>query len=212
MIQDWREHFANPKAWFGFVLLEPWITTGPLAEFRAAQLKSTTLPMVSYGSAIDIGDPQSPFGSVHPRHKQVPAHRLVLGALNLVYEQSTVAFIGPTPLSAVDRSTSTDLVVEILFTAATVDDGLELVQSSCPTNLGVDEALCSWFSIEDSAGKAHNATATLSLDKQSVLLAAPASGVQPVKASFGYSVWPVVTLYATNGLPSVPFVVDVRPK
>jgi len=68
MISDWRANFANPGAYFGFVLLEPWIG-GATGQFRDAQQAALALPMVSLGSAIDIGDPTSPFGSVHPRHK-----------------------------------------------------------------------------------------------------------------------------------------------
>ena len=45
MINSWRSYFANPTAFFGFVVLEPW-TGGAtdLPEFRVAQLGSLAVP------------------------------------------------------------------------------------------------------------------------------------------------------------------------
>lgn len=68
MIESWRAYFANPAAFFGFVVLEPWTGGAPdLPEFRDAQLGSLVLPYTGYAVATDIGDPTGPFGSVHPR-------------------------------------------------------------------------------------------------------------------------------------------------
>lgn len=44
---------------------------GAPPQMRDAQLTALKLPFVSFGSAVDIGDPTGPWGSVHPRHKQV---------------------------------------------------------------------------------------------------------------------------------------------
>ena len=45
--------------------------------------------------AIDLGDPQSPFGSVHTRDKQDVGVRLVRSARAIVYKDSTVYYQGP---------------------------------------------------------------------------------------------------------------------
>ena len=44
--------------------------------------------------AIDLGDPTSPSGSIHPRNKQTVAQRLLAGALNIVYGKN-ISFQGP---------------------------------------------------------------------------------------------------------------------
>ncbi len=45
--------------------------------------------------AIDLGDPTSPYGSVHPRDKQDVGSRLFRAGLAVVYGDSTVKYKGP---------------------------------------------------------------------------------------------------------------------
>ena len=53
--------------------------------------------------AIDLGDPDSPYGSVHPRDKQDVGNRLVRSARAVVYNDLKVDFQGPLAESAVLR-------------------------------------------------------------------------------------------------------------
>lgn len=46
---------------------------------------------------MDLGDRDSPFGSVHPRDKQTVAYRLHLGARAVVYGEKNLIFQGPLP-------------------------------------------------------------------------------------------------------------------
>jgi hypothetical protein len=57
----------------------------PLAELRHAQLAALALEHVGYASAIDLGDPTSPYGDVHFRHKQLVSRRAVSAALSLAF-------------------------------------------------------------------------------------------------------------------------------
>ena len=50
--------------------------------------------------AIDLGDPKSPFGSVHPRDKQDVGTRLSMGARSVVYNDTTVYYLGMMPQTA----------------------------------------------------------------------------------------------------------------
>ena len=50
--------------------------------------------------AIDLGDPTSPHGSIHPRDKQDVGARLVLSARAITYKDSTVYYQGPLADSA----------------------------------------------------------------------------------------------------------------
>ena len=53
--------------------------------------------------AIDLGDPTSPFGSVHPRDKQDVGIRLTMGAMSVVYNDTDVYYLGMLPQSAKTR-------------------------------------------------------------------------------------------------------------
>ena len=55
--------------------------------------------------AMDLGDPQSPFGSVHPRDKQDVGDRLVRSGRAVVYNDSSVYYQGPLAESAKMRYT-----------------------------------------------------------------------------------------------------------
>lgn len=50
--------------------------------------------------AMDLGDPDSPYGSVHPRDKQDVAARLVLSAKAVAYNDEMEDFQGPLAESA----------------------------------------------------------------------------------------------------------------
>ena len=50
--------------------------------------------------AIDLGDPTSPFGSVHPRDKQDVGARLAVGARAVVFNDTDVYYLGMMAQSA----------------------------------------------------------------------------------------------------------------
>ena len=54
--------------------------------------------------AIDLGDPTSPYGSVHPRDKSDVGLRLSIGARAVVYKDSTANYLGMLPQKAMIRS------------------------------------------------------------------------------------------------------------
>ncbi len=45
--------------------------------------------------AMDLGDPTSPYGSVHPRDKQDVGARLVLAGRSVAYGDHSVYYTGP---------------------------------------------------------------------------------------------------------------------
>ena len=53
--------------------------------------------------AMDLGDPQSPFGSIHPRDKQDVGARLVLSSRAVVYKDESLYSQGPLAQSATMR-------------------------------------------------------------------------------------------------------------
>jgi sialate O-acetylesterase len=206
LVTQWQKDFAGPSGgpppWFGFVILEPWITTAPLAQMRDAQLMAMALPNVGYASAQDIGDPLGPWGSVHPRAKQIPSARLAASALNMVYGIGAQPWTGPSFASASGSVTNGNLVVTVALNGL----GGQPVQllaptdaEACPVALGVPPNICAWPQIQASSGVWVNATLTLGGGGTTVVFTAPlpAPGTSPVGVSYAYGIWPVNLIAST---------------
>ena len=117
MINDWRakwnlnsDTFGNFP--FGFVHLSTWgdganntctanSTCEAVAIVRHGQtanygyVPNEKMPNTYLATAIDLGDPKSPFGDIHPRYKQQVARRLSNAALNVIYGESSRYISGP---------------------------------------------------------------------------------------------------------------------
>jgi hypothetical protein len=120
MITDWRLKFGLPQLSFFYVQLAAYGADYSL--IRAAQDAALWLPMVGRAIAIDLGDPTSPAGSIHPRRKQEVGRRLSLAARAIQYgERSGLVYKGPT-LSCVQL---TPTGATIAFEEGTAD-GLHL--------------------------------------------------------------------------------------
>ena len=65
------------------------------AQIRAAQAAALALPRTADAVAIDLGDPTSPYNSIHPRRKQEVGRRLALAARVLQYGERGVTASGP---------------------------------------------------------------------------------------------------------------------
>lgn len=96
MIADWRKKFDLPDMSFFFVQLAAFSSN--YALIRQAQTVALKLPNTGMAVAIDIGDPTSPEGSIHPRRKQEVGRRLSLSALAVQYGKDVV-YQGPTMVS-----------------------------------------------------------------------------------------------------------------
>jgi sialate O-acetylesterase len=95
MIADWRKKFNLPDLSFFFVQLAAY-PTQDYSLIRAAQLDATQLPKVGFATAVDLGDPSSPSGAVHPRRKQEVGRRLSLAVRSLQYaERGGLIYSGP---------------------------------------------------------------------------------------------------------------------
>ena len=93
MIADWRHKFGLPSLPFLFVQLAAFDDSFVL--LRAAQTAALALPATAMATAIDLGDPTSPAGNIHPRLKQEVGRRLGLGAMALAYGDSGAVIAGP---------------------------------------------------------------------------------------------------------------------
>ena len=99
MIADWRVKFNLPDLSFFYVQLAAFKQDFSL--IRAAQGAALQLPQVGLAVAIDLGDPTSPRGSIHPRRKQEVGRRLALSTQAIQYGMADVVHTGPVPSGAV---------------------------------------------------------------------------------------------------------------
>lgn len=211
-MDSWRNAFGNSDAFFAFELLPAYIADSTFSPYslpyeRAAQLMglNATGANVVVASGLDLGDPQAPHGSVHPRNKQTVGARMSAAALNLVYGKD-VPYLNPSYTNATQQTLNNNLVVTVTFGLSTVYDGLYLAQGVvCPTGLGVPASECSWYDVQTVDGTWWNATQAISPDGMSLVLTVPGTAL-PANATRGnFSPYPVVTLYNSAGLPALPW-------
>ncbi|XP_054568751.1 sialate O-acetylesterase isoform X4 [Eptesicus fuscus] len=114
LIEDWRQTFHLGSQGqterflpFGFVQLSA-VLSDEESDDRFSQIRwhqtadlgyvpNLRMPNTFMAVAMDLGDRNSPFGSIHPRDKQTVAYRLHLGARAVAYGEKTLTFQGPLP-------------------------------------------------------------------------------------------------------------------
>ncbi|XP_053308306.1 sialate O-acetylesterase [Spea bombifrons] len=117
LIDDWRRSFHEGSGGqtgrdfpFGFVQLSTYQKSKPHDMYPAIRWHQTAdygyapnprMANTFMAVAMDLGDEQSPYGSVHPRDKQTVAYRLFLGARAVAYREKKLSFQGPFPRAMV---------------------------------------------------------------------------------------------------------------
>ena len=216
MITDWRNKWQNSNNLnFGFyyVMLAAY-TVYPgdvtLPELRESQLAALSLPNVGFGSAVDLGDLNSPYGDIHPQDKETVGYRLQLQALKLTYNRNIQAD-GPLFESATNNPTvpiDNDLYetsCTIAFTSETVGNNLIVVDNVCPEGIS---GYCAWFDVEldDGLGWRAATSANIGSDAVSVVVAYQTNYAGVITGvRYGWADWPVCTLYNNANLPVTPF-------
>ncbi len=216
LINLWRNAFQNPTAPFLFVQLPGYVRQNDtqLGSFRQAQLAALALPNVGFVCTADDSDAYD--GSIHNRDKAVVGARMGAVALNMIYGMTQTPYLSPMYESAAAVTQGTTVTVTVQVNKEGIYDGLEWVDPSFDSNTtwcpcapprGVCNQSCGWFGIQTSDGKWLNATATITSDKQSIILTAEAAapGLTVVSTSNGYADWPVVNVFNSAGLPLVPW-------
>ena len=153
MIADWRAHFGLPSLSFVFVQLAAYARQSFVA-IRMAQTNALKLPLVGFATAVDLGDPTSPFTSIHPRRKQEVGRRMSLSMLTIQYGRRDIVSQGPTPSGAVQLTPAGQALVG--FAAGTAD-GLHFNGSAACTKC----CAVSPFETMDGASKWTRATASI---------------------------------------------------
>ncbi|KAL3942402.1 MAG: hypothetical protein SGBAC_003396 [Bacillariaceae sp.] len=94
MIADWRRKFELDLPFY-YVELAGYKPGDTWPYVRAAQRAALKLDQVGFATAIDIADPSSPAGGIHPRRKQEIGRRLSLSVLATKYPKKNPGYQGP---------------------------------------------------------------------------------------------------------------------
>lgn len=108
MITDWRTKFHLPNLSFFYVELAAYHPGTTWPEMRAAQSAALRLPKVGSVTAIDLGDPSSPNGAIHPRRKLEVGRRLSLQVRSMQYQERSGLVVSGPQLAGVQFSQSKD--------------------------------------------------------------------------------------------------------
>lgn len=220
-ITHWRKLLFNnsPVPWL-FIHLQPYTGSGPccLEDLRANQLPALNLPNVGYATALDLGDPGSPYGNVHFQDKQTIAARLVKTAQTIVYSElfSNALVYPPSQFLtqyAYYNTTNNQSIIEIVFTKG-IDGNITLLSTPlnpCPST--VNTSNCTDFQILGSDGSLYPANVTYTgvnpngtyTQSTLVLTAFLPPTIYGAGSAYAYSMWPSVLLYGTDNLPILPW-------
>jgi len=159
---------------------------------------------VGFATAVDLGDPTSPFGNIHPRDKETVGMRLLNSARAIAYGETNVKYLSPVFKSAVAQTTATKLTYTITFDLAG-DDHLVYKANNCSAGVPTDN--CQNFAVLLSDNKWYqtmNATVT-GVNTVQVVWDLPSASLTAKGLQYAFSSWPVCTIYNNNGLPAIPF-------
>jgi hypothetical protein len=211
LISSWRSLFNVPNAPFGVWQLAAWsATTDSFPLLRLIQVKAAqTLSRVYSVNTLDAGQPLG--GPVHSPYKKLPGGRSAAALSSLLYNRTTMPYIGPRAASA---SAGSNDIVTVSFTDSNAILSLDTTVS-CPTTIpGEPTSVCEAFAVQTAndciwhqSVPLGNVTATLDITGSKLILTLPSGTTNAPVAVRGYfGNWPLVQLRDnTTDLPADPF-------
>lgn len=209
MIMDWKRQFILTLPFF-FVQLAPYSGGGPnWPRLQQAQLQALSTS-ANYATAMDLGDPTSPNGSIHPRDKQTVGKRLSLPILAKVYGQTGFIFSGPVAITSMVFSPNSTSIA-ILVGSGASGSGLYLSgTSNCGYNMSSDGCCeSSPFEVGTEDGEWHRADFVTFQESPAFQVTAhvmkPPPGGRLVGLRHAWQDYPQCAVYNPAGLPMTPF-------
>jgi sialate O-acetylesterase len=193
MIDDWRARM-QPNLGFYFVQLAPYNGGGLLPALRQAQTNSEGL-LQRMAVTIDLWDPLSPYGEIHPRGKAPVGKRLALQALATTYGRNVDA-AGPVVVDAV--ADNAVRVVRITMGSRHPSQYAVRGMYDCAANCAAV------FEVGTAAGTWATA-ASVSVAGNVVTVGYPATVNAATGVRYAWSDIPLCALFDENGLPARPF-------
>ncbi|XP_028930846.1 sialate O-acetylesterase isoform X1 [Ornithorhynchus anatinus] len=221
LIRDWRQAFhqgsraqTSPLFPFGFVQLSTMVESREAADgFPRVRWHQTAdfgfvpnprMPNTFMAVAMDLGDPDSPFGSIHPRDKQTVAYRLQLGARAVAYGEKGLLFQGPLPakLEVCERQRLLNVTYGQDLRLVLWDDRIFEI-SCCSTSDPSGARLCKWIPAPMVSAPSPRSPRTLTLS-----VAACPGAVSGLR--YAWSTWPCAykkcpLYHPQSELPAPPF-------
>ncbi|XP_078023370.1 sialate O-acetylesterase [Epinephelus lanceolatus] len=152
MIDDWRMSFHKGSGGqtakdfpFGFVQLSTDVKNSTSESFPNVRWHQTAnfgyvpnerMLNTFMAVALDLPDPGSPLGPIHPRDKQDVAYRLTLGARAVAYNEKGVAFQGPFPKQILDNGTHVIVNYDQKISVNKSDQIFEICCTETPVSCG----------------------------------------------------------------------------
>jgi len=211
MISAWRDAFANPDAYFGFIQLSTWCgDVQSIPEVREAQMAAVKLPKVGYATNADHGAGCN----IHPPLKQICGKRLGDSALALHYGQD-LSWRHPSYASAKVLPVTADVVVvevalqDVQGPLTTDVSPVNYQSIDCDTQNAKTPGTCAWAAVEISGAGWINATVTVATNGAALRLSAPVP--QDVSATvlgtaYGWGPVPLMNAYdQATDLPILPW-------
>lgn len=226
MISDWRRQWAQNSNTsidfpFGYVHLSTWgdttanKTCGNDVECQYAAIvrwgqsgnygfvPNAAMPHTFMATAIDFGDPSSPFGDIHPRYKQEVAQRLTTAAKDVIYGQKGLYWQGPIADKAIVDGNN-NLIISFKNIGS---DGL-VIKNSYGFEV-YDESKSLWITT-------NGELSVNGQDSVSLPLSADVNGNSVTKVRYGWfqapcfpTLGPQNCAIGSNEWPAIPFVVNV---
>ncbi|XP_033027909.1 sialate O-acetylesterase [Lacerta agilis] len=210
LIEDWRKAFHEGSDWqtqryfpFGFVQLctvhseehndnFPRIRWHQTADYGFVPNKKMLNTFMAV--TIDLGDEDSPYGSIHPRDKQTVASRLLRGALALAYGDKTIVFQGPYP-----ERVEVDVAHKSINVSYKGDIQLRRLTNNTFEVCCSEKSSCIWSPVTIATSTSHT-----------VHLHNPACPNSTVGLRYAWNEWPcdykLCPIYNLQGLPAPPFI------
>ncbi|MCX7846493.1 MAG: sialate O-acetylesterase [bacterium] len=194
LILDWRARWGRATLPFIYVQLANFLApqTTPVEThatwpfLREAQTLALRIPHTAMACAIDLADPDNP-NDIHPKNKQVVAHRLVCAARHIAYGEDLV-FSGPLFRKA--EFTNAHVVLHFDHT------GSGLVSREGPLR---------GFALAGANKKFVWADALIT---GLTVLVSATNVPSPLAVRYGWANNPIGNLYNVEGFPAVPFRTD----
>jgi len=233
-IAAWRRELQQPNLPWLFVQLASYTsksgsTKNILPDMRQGQLDGgLSLPHVYFATAMDMGDPGSPWTDIHPRKKQPVGQRLASVAAAQLYGQNVTsqgpmyssAAVLPTPLALGSVSIAVNFTADSLPGNAVVVVNASMGQQ-CPSNYNYT-AFCAAYVVTFDDGSTVEVQAdavTVQPGGKGIIITAPLPAADaraahrlrstltpvPVATAYAYAPWAVTSIYTADGWPAVPW-------
>jgi len=221
LITDWRDKWGysnQPNAfYFIFVQLAAYTeyTTDliSLPIIRLSQMSVLNLNNVGMATAIDLGDPSSPYGNIHPQDKLTVGERLTLVAQALIYGNSSKVSVNSVMGPKISSSSFTimnskEIKIIVEFQEETINNNLVLKSAICPQSVG--NVNCESFGIltQDGIWNSMSINAqNISIENQNTIsFIVPYWYVNLSAVRYAFANWPLCLIFDDFGLPALPFV------